>query len=80
MRKTFVLWLSLALMAISCDRYCETTDVICKQTPPNDELCLAYFERWFFDKKSNACKQISYSGCSSYGFATMQECEGCKCN
>ncbi len=53
---------------------------ICEQTVPTDEICAAYFQRWFYNKKSSSCKRISYSGCSQFGFETKIECEACKCN
>jgi hypothetical protein len=57
----------------------EIDSTVCRQTPPTEELCLAAFERWFFDKNSSSCKKIGYSGCSQKGFETKEECESCKC-
>jgi hypothetical protein len=50
----------------------------CNDTPPVGELCLAYFERWFYNKATQKCTKIGYSGCSQRGFATQVECESCK--
>ena len=58
---------------------CDSSNPICSQTPPTDEACAAYFERWFYDKTKNSCSKISYSGCSQNGFSTKEECEACKC-
>jgi len=63
----------------SCKKDCDNTIPICSETAPTNELCTAYFTRWFYDKKSNSCKEIGYSGCSQKGFSTKQECEECKC-
>lgn len=52
---------------------------VCKEVPPNDEMCTAAFSRWFYFTASNTCEKISYSGCSQYGFATEEECLECKC-
>ncbi len=52
----------------------------CNETPPTDELCQAMFTCWFYDSKSNSCKEISYGGCSLKGFETKAECEECKCH
>ncbi len=50
----------------------------CNETPPVGEFCLAYFERWFYNKNTKRCNKIGYSGCSQRGFATQVECENCK--
>jgi hypothetical protein len=63
----------------SCSKECESQDTTCSETPPTNEICQAYFNRWFYDKENNKCEQIGYSGCSQKGFSTEQECEECKC-
>jgi hypothetical protein len=72
-----------ALSMVSCnDGYrsdCIETDPVCRETPPTKELCLAAFERWFYDKNSSSCRKVAYSGCSQKGFETKAECESCKC-
>jgi len=50
----------------------------CTDRVPTGELCLAYFQRWFYNKDRNQCEQIGYSGCSQKGFATQADCEKCK--
>lgn len=67
--------------AMGCTEDC-TNDTVatCQETPPTDEACQAYFQRWFYDAESNACDSIGYSGCSQYGFATEAECEACQCD
>lgn len=50
----------------------------CNETPPVGEDCLAYFERWFYNKNTKKCDKIGYSGCSQRGFSTQAECEKCK--
>merc|ERR1712002_1323695 len=39
--------------------------------------CLAYFERFYFDKLSGECKQFIYGGCfgNANNFDTKEECE-----
>ncbi|WP_207494083.1 BPTI/Kunitz-type proteinase inhibitor domain-containing protein [Aridibaculum aurantiacum] len=58
---------------------CEPSDPVCADVVPTTELCAAHFTRWFYDKATNSCKQVGYSGCSAKGFATKAECETCKC-
>lgn len=69
----------LIVVLISCSKDCTPELATCSETPPTNELCQAYFNRWFYDKSKNKCEQIGYSGCSPKGFATQQECEECKC-
>lgn len=64
----------------SCKKECEVTHTVCNETVPVGELCQAAFKRWFYDKTSDSCTEISYSGCSQKGFATQEACEECKCN
>jgi hypothetical protein len=58
---------------------CTPVNPVCAEIAPTNELCAAFFTRWFYDKSTNSCKEISYSGCSQKGFATKAECEACKC-
>lgn len=81
MRKRIFLSLFALLLLVglnSCKKRCEERNAICNDTPPTDEACQAVFQRWFYNKASNTCEQITYSGCSQKGFATQQECESCK--
>ncbi len=78
MKLTVIIFIGL-IGLISCNKDCEVTNSVCNETPPTNELCHAAFDRWFYDKESNKCEQIGYSGCSLKGFATEQECEECKC-
>jgi hypothetical protein len=76
----FILFLSF----ISCEKkstecISPSSNPVCKDIVPTNELCAAYFSRWFFDKSTNTCVQKSYSGCTIKGFATELECEECKC-
>ena len=73
-------FLLLAASELGCKKNCETTNPVCKETAPTNELCQAAFNRWFYDATTNACQQIAYSGCSAKGFATQAECEACKCS
>lgn len=79
----FILLFSLPLLTIfySCEQNtdCDNKDAACYEYPPTDELCQAYFTRWFFNEETNSCEQIGYSGCSAYGFETKEECEDCGC-
>ncbi|WP_299991405.1 BPTI/Kunitz domain-containing protein [uncultured Pontibacter sp.] len=63
----------------SCEKECETSIAACTEKPPTDELCLAAFNRWFYNEDKNKCEEIRYSGCTLKGFETKQECEQCKC-
>lgn len=73
--------IALAIVAFSCDKTCKTasTDARCKETVPTNEMCQAYFQRWFFNAATNECELKAYSGCSEKGFATRGECETCGC-
>jgi hypothetical protein len=51
----------------------------CHDKVPTQEVCTAFFSRWFYNKAANKCERIGYSGCSAKGFATQQECEVCIC-
>lgn len=59
---------------------CTTATGACSDTPPTNEACAAYFERWFYNASENTCEQIGYSGCSQKGFETQAACEKCKCS
>lgn len=58
---------------------CEPVNPVCSDTVPTGQLCQAVFTRWFYDKTTKSCKQVTYSGCSAKGFTTQEECEACKC-
>jgi hypothetical protein len=79
MKKMIII--ALAIVAFSCDKTCKTasTDARCKETVPTNEMCQAYFQRWFFNAATNECELKAYSGCSEKGFATRGECETCGC-
>ena len=70
----------LVIVFSSCSKDCNDKSATCSETAPTNEACQAYFERWFYSKSSNKCELVQYSGCSSKGFATQQECEACKCD
>lgn len=63
----------------SCSKDCTSENAACQDTPPINELCAAYFSRWFYNEESNSCEEIGYSGCSEKGFETKAECESCGC-
>jgi hypothetical protein len=75
------MWLVLGFVfTTSCGQQCDQTPTgTCAEVPPTDELCAAYFNRWFYNPQTQSCTQIGYSGCSQRGFATQQDCEACKC-
>ncbi len=79
--KKVLIFLSFFLFTlISCkDNECESNDPICSEIAPTNEVCAAFFERWFFDSSSSTCEKIGYSGCEEYGFATEAECLSCQC-
>lgn len=68
-----------SLVLLGCSNNCPNQAAACTDFPPTDELCQAYFQRWFFDESTNQCQQIGYSGCGQYGFATQVDCEACGC-
>ena len=71
----------ISLLLLSCNKDEDTiSSPTCSDTPPQDELCQAAFSRWFYDQSTNSCSQIGYSGCSQKGFASLEECEECKCH
>ena len=76
----FIIIVTVTTGLFSCTKECESTNPICKESPPTTEICLAVFERWFYNEETNSCEQKSYSGCSEYGFETKVECEECECN
>ena len=78
--KNILLAVIVTTSLISCTKECETTNPVCLETPPTSELCLAHFERWFYNDQTNTCEKISYSGCSVKGFETKEECKECDCN
>lgn len=67
-----------ALLMASCHKDCNKPTGACAETPPTDEMCAAYFERWFYNDQTGTCQQIGYSGCSAKGFATEGECLSCQ--
>lgn len=77
----FLFLLSIILSIVSCEKEkdCQDTNPVCIETPPTDELCEAYFQRWFYNNEIKSCEQVGYSGCSQYGFETKEECENCGC-
>ncbi|MDH5603752.1 MAG: BPTI/Kunitz-type proteinase inhibitor domain-containing protein [Cyclobacteriaceae bacterium] len=80
MKKVLTISLFITLFAVSCTKDCPESEMaMCLETAPENELCMAYFERWFFQKKSNTCEMIAYSGCSEKGFDTREACEACTC-
>ena len=51
---------------------CQVNEITCLDTPPEGELCDAYFKRWFFDADNQSCSLKAYSGCSQKGFETEE--------
>ena len=77
--RAIILPCTLAITS-ACDAPCDIErEETCFDAAPTDELCLAYFERWFYNEADDACEMIAYSGCSQWGFASEEECKGCKC-
>ncbi len=77
MKKILPLLLLSSLSLMACQKDCDTRRPACKDVPPANELCTAFFSRWFYNAQSDQCQLIGYSGCSQKGFATQKECEGC---
>lgn len=59
---------------------CQVNEITCLDIPPENELCDAYFERWFFNTETGTCSLKAYSGCSQKGFETEEACLACACN
>ena len=59
---------------------CDDTNTACSQVPPTNEICSAFFQKWFYDNQTKRCNLVSYSGCSDLGFKTKKECEACNCD
>lgn len=78
MKKFFLLLLiGASVGTLGCKKGCDVKNPACKDVPPTNEMCAAYFSRWFYNAQSDQCQLIGYSGCSQKGFATQKECEGC---
>lgn len=77
--KVVRLFLFAAAVLVACSKDCGTPQGACADVVPTGELCLAAFNRWFYNAANNRCEQISYSGCNQKGFASQAECEACKC-
>lgn len=69
-----------AILFLACSDNCEPVLDACTHTPPTNEVCQAYFERWFYNGVTNECEQTGYSGCSQYGFESLEACEECLCD
>ena len=80
MKYLIILSLIFSLFFVACEEECHVDNppMTCSDTIPN-ELCAAYFERWFYDESTNECEKIGYSGCSMVGFETELECQSCVC-
>lgn len=74
-----VILFTVSVIFFSCSKNCELTISACQDKVPDNEDCLAYFERWIYEERKNNCELISYSGCTQVGFATEQACNECKC-
>ncbi len=77
---TLIFILGSLLGFTNCNKDCEIKIDTCKEIPPSNEACEAYFSRWFFTSTNKKCEQIGYSGCSMKGFETKLACEACKCD
>ncbi len=85
MRRTYIALLvifAFATSVSSCKKEeCPQAEFpACKEVAPTNEACQAVFQRWFFNKATNACELKAYSGCGAYGFATEIDCKDCACN
>ena len=65
MHKIFIIPTILFIAALfSCEadeKNCENLNPGCYETPPAEEACAAAFQRWFFDKNINSCKNFYHS-------------------
>jgi hypothetical protein len=83
MKYLLLLCLTFSLCFVACgedDCHVDNAPAACADVVPTDELCLAAFETWFYDKATNTCEKIGYSGCNRVGFVTEVECLSCVCN
>ena len=75
-----IMLLTLTIGLTNCSKGCESKVATCNESPPDDEECLAFFDRWFYNSDKNKCEEIGYSGCSQKGFETEEKCKECECN
>lgn len=78
-----LLYLSSLLVIISlvsCSKKCDSPKGKCAQTNNVEDACLAHYQSWFYNEKSNKCELLAYSGCNPKGFETEAECNACLCN
>lgn len=68
----------MTIMLISCSKDCGPKSPRCNDMP-NSGVCQAYFESWFYNKETNSCEKMGYSGCSPKGFENKTDCEKCQC-
>ena len=66
----------------ACKDDCDLAEInpACEDTISTDEICQAFFARWFYNSETESCAEFQYSGCSQKGFQTKEDCEACKCN
>lgn len=74
-----VIFIYLSFNLVGCSKDCESQSTTCSETPLTGEDCLAFFQRWFYNKETNTCERVGYSGCSLKGFDTEEECKECAC-
>ncbi|RQO32173.1 hypothetical protein DBR32_00735 [Taibaiella sp. KBW10] len=78
--KIYLIILACVLIGLSaCSKKCATEGAACEDTVPTNELCKAYFQRWFYNPQTNSCELKGYSGCSAKGFASEAACSTCAC-
>ena len=84
MKQLIFLSAFLLFTAFSCEKEeapCVAAEVAaCQDVVPTEEMCDAYFVRWFYKPDTKSCERAEYSGCNEKGFASQAECEACKCN
>ena len=77
MKKLFTVLLLASTTLVACKKDCDVRNPACKDVTPTNEMCNAYFQRWFYNAQTNQCQLIGYSGCSQKGFATQADCQSC---
>ena len=69
----------LAIVVLSCESNdLQPANERCS-LEPDPGLCLAAFQRYYYDKTEGKCKTFTWGGCGGVvPFDTLEECEACE--